>query len=70
MIGGKVYGSYKDGSDINKDKKGFYITTWNTKTDTMSKKYYKNLKKYVTSTLSKKKKVKKSKKKSNKSKKN
>ena len=65
MTKSKVYGSYKDGSDINKDKKGFYITTWNTKTDTMSKKYYKNLKKYVTSTLSKKKKVKKSKKKLN-----
>ena len=60
----KVWGSYKDGSDINKDTKGFYITMWNPKTETMSKKYYKNLKKYVTPTLSKKKKVKKSKKKS------
>ena len=52
----KVWGSYKDGSDINKDTKGFYITTWNPKTETMSKKYYKNLKKYVTPTLSKKRK--------------
>ena len=43
MSKSKVYGSYKDGSDINKDKKGFYITTWNSKTDTMSKKYLKSL---------------------------
>ena len=62
MTKSKVYGSYKDGSDINKDKKGFYITVWNPKTNTDSKKYLKSLKKYVTPHLSKKKKVKKVKK--------
>jgi hypothetical protein len=59
MTKSKVYGSYKDGSDIYKDNKGFYITMWNPKTNTDSKKYLKSLKKYVTSTLSKKKKTKK-----------
>ena len=33
----KVWGSYKDGSDIHKNKKGFYIISWNPKTDIMSK---------------------------------
>ena len=47
MTKNKVYGSYKDGSDINKDKKGFYITTWNPKTNTDSKKYLKSLTNYV-----------------------
>ena len=45
----KVWGSYKDGSDIHKNKKGFYIISWNPKTDTMSKKYLKSLKKYINS---------------------
>lgn len=26
---GKVYGSYKNGVDIYKDKKGFYVVQWN-----------------------------------------
>jgi len=43
----KVWGSYKDGSDIYKNKKGFYIITWNPKTDTETAKYLKSLKKYV-----------------------
>ena len=66
MVKSKVYASYKDGSDIYKNKKGFYIIAYNPKNNTDSKKYLKSLKKYVTPTLSKKKKVKKSKKKSKK----
>tara|TARA_B100001142_G_scaffold229694_1_gene227843 strand:- start:57 stop:275 length:219 start_codon:yes stop_codon:yes gene_type:complete len=68
----KVWGSYKDGSDIYKNKKGFYIISWNPKTDIMSKKYLKSLKKYINSKpishyrKSSKKKVKKTKKKTKK----
>ena len=35
----KVYDSWKDGSDIHKDKKGYYIIQWNPKTDKDYKKY-------------------------------
>jgi len=39
-VNGKiVYGSWKDGSDIYKDKKGYYIIQWNPKTDMDYKKY-------------------------------
>jgi hypothetical protein len=34
-----VYDSWKDGSDVYKDKKGYYITQWNPKTDITYKKY-------------------------------
>ena len=34
-----VYGSWKDGSDIYKDKKGYYIIQWNPKTRLDYKKY-------------------------------
>ena len=43
----KVWGSYKDGSDIYKDAKGFYIIAYNPKTNIDSKKHLKSLKKYV-----------------------
>jgi hypothetical protein len=34
-----VYGSWKDGSDIYKDKKGYYTIQWNPKTELSYKKY-------------------------------
>jgi len=34
-----VYGSWKDGSDIYKEKKGYYIIQWNPKTEMSYKKY-------------------------------
>ena len=34
-----VYGTWKDGSDIYKDKKGYYIIQWNPKTSMEYKKY-------------------------------
>ena len=38
-MNGTVYGSYKDGSDIYKDSKGYYIFQYNIKLD----KEYKNI---------------------------
>jgi len=47
-VNGKiVYGSWKDGSDIYKDKKGYYIIQWNPKTDMDYKKYLSTYKKYL-----------------------
>ena len=40
---GKVYGSYKNGEDIYKDKKGFYIIQWNVKEKKEVKKHLKSL---------------------------
>ena len=40
---GKVYGSYKNGEDIYKDKKGFYIIQWNVKEKREIKKHLKSL---------------------------
>jgi hypothetical protein len=34
-----VYDSWKDGSDVCKDKKGYYIEQWNPKTEMGYKKY-------------------------------
>jgi hypothetical protein len=34
-----VYYSWKDGSDVYKDKKGYYIEQWNPKTEMNYKKY-------------------------------
>ncbi|MCJ7800870.1 MAG: hypothetical protein MUP82_00765 [Candidatus Marinimicrobia bacterium] len=34
-----VYDSWKDGSDIYKDKKGYYTIQWNPKTEMSYKKY-------------------------------
>ena len=34
-----VYDSWKDGSDIYKEKKGYYIIQWNPKTEMSYKKY-------------------------------
>jgi len=34
-----VYGSWKDGSDIYKGKKGYYTIQWNPKTEMSYKKY-------------------------------
>jgi len=42
-----VYGSWKDGSDIYKDKKGYYTMQWNPKTDMDYKKYLATYKKYL-----------------------
>jgi hypothetical protein len=39
----KVYGSYKNGEDIYKDKKGFYIIQWNVKEKKEVKKHLKSL---------------------------
>ena len=43
----KVYGSYKNGEDIYKDKKGFYIIQWNVKEQREVKKHLKSLAKTV-----------------------
>ena len=32
LVGTKVYGSYKDGSNIYKDRTGYYIVQWNKRT--------------------------------------
>ena len=37
--GNIVYGSWKDGSDIYRDSKGYYIIQWDPPTDTDFKKY-------------------------------
>ena len=42
-----VYGSYKNGEDIYKDKKGFYIVQWNMKEKKEVKKHLKSLAKTV-----------------------
>ncbi|OUU22040.1 MAG: hypothetical protein CBB97_15615 [Candidatus Endolissoclinum sp. TMED37] len=34
-----VYDSWNDGSDVYKDKKGYYVIQWNPKTSTEYKKY-------------------------------
>ena len=36
-IKSKVYGSWKDGSDIYKDKEGYYIYQWSAKKDIYKK---------------------------------
>jgi len=47
-VNGKiVYGSWKNGSDIYKDKKGYYTIQWNPKTDMDYKKYLSTYKKYI-----------------------
>jgi hypothetical protein len=38
-MNGTVYGSYKDGSDIYKDNKGYYIFQYNVKLNKEYKKY-------------------------------
>ena len=50
----KVWGTYKNGEDIYKDTKGYYIIAYNIKSKTDSKKYYKSLKKYVNNAYNKK----------------
>lgn len=37
MAKSKVYGSWKDGSDIYKDKEGYYIYQWSAKKDIYKK---------------------------------
>jgi hypothetical protein len=32
LVGKKVYGVYKNGSDIYKDKAGYYVVKWNPRT--------------------------------------
>jgi len=38
LVGKKVYGSYKNGSDIYKDRTGYYIVKWNPRTQRPYKK--------------------------------
>jgi hypothetical protein len=38
LVGKKVYGSYKNGSDIYKDKTGYYVVKWNPRTQRPYKK--------------------------------
>ena len=40
----KVYGTYKDGGDIYKDGKGYYVIQWNVKEQKEYKKYIKGYK--------------------------
>lgn len=44
---GKIYGSYKDGSDIYKDKKGYYMHVWFPSLKRSEKRYYKFLHKWI-----------------------
>ena len=37
MAKSKVYGSWKDGSDIYKDKEGYYVYQWSAKKDIYKK---------------------------------
>ncbi len=39
-----IYGTYKDGGDIYKDKKGYYVIQWNNKTQKEYKKHLKSFK--------------------------
>ena len=39
-----VYGSWNDGSDIYKDKKGFFVVQWNPHTENEYKKYLRGFK--------------------------
>jgi hypothetical protein len=39
-----IYGTYKDGSDIYKNTKGYYTIQWNFKTKKEYKKYLKSFK--------------------------
>jgi hypothetical protein len=42
-----ILGSYKDGSDIYKDKTGLYIVQWDPKKETEYKKRLKTLKRFL-----------------------
>lgn len=44
LIGTVVYGSWKDGSDIYKDKKGYYVVQYDPKKNEEYKKYLKGWK--------------------------
>ena len=44
LLGKKVYGLYKDGSDIYKDRTGYYIVQWNKRTMRPYKKHIKGFK--------------------------
>ena len=44
---GKVFGSWKNGSDIYKDKNGFFIIDYNPQNNLEFKNYIKSLKKYI-----------------------
>ena len=52
---GKVFGSWKNGSDIYKDKKGFFIIDYNPQKNLEFKNYIKSLKKYINKESNKKK---------------
>ena len=44
---GKVFGSWKNGSDIYKDKNGFFIIDYSPQNNLEFKNYIKSLKKYI-----------------------
>ena len=44
LVGNVVYGSYKDGSDIYKDSKGYYIVSYNPVKNELYKKHLKSWK--------------------------
>jgi len=44
IVGTKEYGTYKDGSSVYKDSRGFYIVQYNPKTSQDYKKYLKGWK--------------------------
>lgn len=52
---GKVFGSWKNGSDIYKDKNGFFIIDYNPQKNLEFKNYIKSLKKYINKESNKKK---------------
>lgn len=43
----KVLGSYRDGSDIYKDKAGLYVIRWNATKQKEEKKHLKTLKRFL-----------------------
>ncbi len=44
LVGSVVYGSWRDGSDVFKDKKGYYVVHLDTKEDKFYKRYLKGFK--------------------------
>lgn len=48
LIGKQDFGSWKNGSSVFKDKKGFYVVQWNSKKNEEYKKYLKNWKPKMT----------------------
>jgi|APCry1669189000_1035189.scaffolds.fasta_scaffold64366_1 hypothetical protein len=58
----RIYGSYKRGEHIFKDKQGYYVLHWDVKSEKEKKKHFKTLKNFVVKKEDSKRKTRKSKK--------